>query len=155
MSIPNTTLDLENRKFVECPTASELVSVRVCFANPEEIGVPPQLLPDGWTAMSIFSEVSAVAASTLTDVLTYTVPLAMTFVLTRIEVSGGNVATFDVTINGTRNALKRTWWTRFNEEFEYPRLELVAGDVLRVRVIHERPEVADFEARIIGIEGAE
>lgn len=144
--------DRQHRSYVDSPTRLKQTAQEVVVGNPSDIG-GGVLLPDGFEAKSVYAEVSAVAASTQTDITTYTVPVGKIFVLTNVEASGENLAKYSVIINSVTNATKRSWWTAFNVDFVYNRYELAAGDVVKVSVIHERTEVSDFEARIIGIEG--
>lgn len=103
-----------------------------------------------------FNNISSVPNSSLTNVLTYTVPALSTLKLCRIEVSGNNIATFEVWINGSLEARKRTIWGQgLNEEFIFETnlaggLVVPGGQVVQIKVIHFRPNPGDFEARLLG-----
>lgn len=146
---------LEQMKFRECPDGSGevVVGVQICDQPPVEI-VPSPDLPDGWTALSEFGSVTSVANATLTTIVSFTVPVSRKLILDRVEVSGDNKARYQVEIGGSVNAVKRTYWCDFNEDFEWDRFELTAGTLIRVQVEqNSRPDTGDYEARIIGIEG--
>jgi hypothetical protein len=111
---------------------------------------------------SVFNEITSVPSGISTLVATYTVPMAVTnSYLQRIEMSGENVATFDIQINSVVSARKRTYWGDFNAVSEFISDEPTRGlslnpeDVVQVWVIHNRPSAADFEARIQAVEVTE
>lgn len=99
-----------------------------------------------------YDEVLGVVASTLTTLVSYTVPVGKTLGLRLAEASGTNLATYTVVVDGDVIASKRTWWgSDFNAVFEFNRLEIAASSIVQVKVIHERPMNGDFEARINGV----
>jgi len=107
----------------------------------------------GGTPFSFFDEVTGVAAATLTTIATFTVPALTTLKLYRIEVSGSNVATYEIYVNTVIQGRRRTWFNgNMSEEFEFPvsGLVLAATDTIDVKVIHSRPTTGDFEARLHG-----
>lgn len=104
---------------------------------------------------NVYNEAHAVAAGVETTVAQYVVPLSITnSILQRISVSGENVARFQVFINGSLVDTRRTYYgSNFNEYFEFcvntaDGFTLQPGDIVAVRVLHNRPYVGDFEARI-------
>lgn len=103
---------------------------------------------------SLYSEVSSVAASTLTSVVTYTVPVGKTAFLQAVAFSGTNIAEYQVFIDATLEDKKRTWFSggldstfQFSTENAYG-IPLIAGNVINLKVIHSRPFVGDFNGRI-------
>lgn len=102
---------------------------------------------------NVYNEVSAVAASTLTTITTYTVPLGKTGLLVLVESSGTNIAEFSVEINSTVQAKRRTYYgSNLDTVFEFNNLPLAAGDIILARVKHFRPDFGDFNSRIQVIE---
>lgn len=110
------------------------------------------------TTLSIYSnfnQVTSVASGVLTTILSYTVPVGLTSYMGFIEATGTNIAQFQVSINSTVNAIQRTYFggelnTSFNYNFGSQNgYVLNAGDTVLVQVIHTRPNVGDFEARLI------
>lgn len=105
------------------------------------------------TILSFFNEISSVASGINTPILTYTVPLGKTDLLEQIEVSGTNIAAYEVYLNSTIFARKRTYFgSSLNELFTFSGYKLLAGDTVVVKVLHNRPDVGDFESRIQVIE---
>ena len=110
------------------------------------------------TTLSLYNEVTSVVSGILTTINTYTVPVGKTFYLNKVEVSGNNLAEYSVKFNSTVNAKKYTWYSNFNEKFDYitggnnQGFQLVAGTIVTITTIHNRPFVGSFNARIQGIE---
>lgn len=110
------------------------------------------------TPISLYNEVTSVAAGVLTTILIYTVPAGKSFYLIRVEVSGTNIAEYTVQFNSGINSKKRTFYGNLNELFDYwtggniGGFPLVSGTALKVTTKHNRPFVGDFNARIQGVE---
>lgn len=107
---------------------------------------------------TFYNEVTSVASSILTTIQTYTVPVSTTAYLQKINISGTNIATYDVLINGVLQEKKRTWFNDgLNTEFDFSDyskngIPLITGDIVTVRVIHNRPSVGDFNSRVQVVE---
>lgn len=107
--------------------------------------------PSG-TTTSTYGAITSVASSSLTTVVSYTVPVD-NMLLQQIDCSGDNIAQFDVLINASTIGRKRTEFTSLNETFQYAAgsndgLTLEIGDVITLKVIHFRPSLGAFEGRI-------
>jgi hypothetical protein len=141
--------DREYSKFVECQNETAVRS-KICQEDGESIKV--ELVEDGFTGetTNIFNKVSSVPASALTTVLTYTVPVASTFRLEEVSCSGENYAEYRVFKNGGQLDEGRTFWCDFNVTFNFKKLKLETGDILEVKVIHERPSLSTHSAKAIG-----
>jgi hypothetical protein len=121
--------------------------------NPDgsiNVVIPPGA---GGIPVNEFNEIASVLAGVLTTILTYTVPAPYGGSLFRVEVGGNNVATYEVWINGTVEARVRTWFgTSLTQVCEFSSgasgFQLFTGDVIEVKVLHNRPYVGDFEARL-------
>ncbi len=107
---------------------------------------------------SYFNEVTSVATGTPTTIQTYTVPLGKDAFLQKISFSGTNIATYEVFINAVIQDKKRTYFGNSLDDIfgfansatdGYP---LETGDVVLVRVTHNRPNVGDFSCRIQVVE---
>ena len=106
---------------------------------------------------SAFNYISAIPSSTLTTLITYTVPPSMKAFLVRVAFSGQNVAQYQLFKNAS---MIDNQWTYFGGElsgvFDFSvdnyGLPLAAGDVITVQVQHVRPFVGDFNGRIFYIE---
>lgn len=107
--------------------------------------------------ISLFAEQLSVLSAVDTLILSYTVPSSHNLFLNIIEVSGENIAMYEIRKNGIAIARKRTYFGGgLNEQFNFystsqKGLEFNPGDILQARVLHNRPDSATFEARIQGI----
>lgn len=73
--------------------------------------------------------------------------------LVEIEVSGTNIATYEVLKNSSVIAKRRTMFgANPNLEFTFDGMLLENGDNLQISVVHERPYVGDFNATLKYIE---
>jgi hypothetical protein len=99
-----------------------------------------------------YNEVTSVASGVTTNLISYTAPSGGSRI-SRIDVSGENVALFTLMVNGSTIMVKRTWWMEFNQCFVFDPntegLKLNAGDTVLVTVLHNRPDLANFEATIL------
>lgn len=124
---------------------------------PTQGGTGVVLQPNG-TVVSLFSEVLGIASTVSTQLLTYTVPNGQDNYLLRIEVSGTNIATYDILIDGVQFARTRTY---LSGPFVgilvigaslIDAYKIVSGQIVTVNVTNFRPYVGDFEARLQYIE---
>lgn len=101
-----------------------------------------------------FAEITSLAMATLTTINTYTVPVGKSANIQRIEATGNNIGTYTFEINSVVEGKMSTWFgTPLNVVWDFngalkEGLPLIAGDVVRVRIIHSRSAVGDFAARI-------
>lgn len=118
--------------------------------------------PGGGTSKptkNTYNTAAAVATGTLTTVTTYTVPAGKTAILEKITASGDNVARFHAQLNGTDIDVQRTYFGGgFNVNFDFVSSgigqTLNAGDVVRIQVLHNSPNVGAFNARIQVVESS-
>ena len=98
------------------------------------------------------NEISSVSASVETNIISLVAP-SNNYRITKIEVSGDNVAHYRVKVNGSTIVNKRTYWSGFNETFNFEDfqngLKLSIGDILTVTVVHSRPMLGSFEATVM------
>lgn len=105
----------------------------------------------GLTVKSFYGEITSIAAFNSATVLSYTVPVGIaTATLDKIDVSGTNLATYQIEVNSIVVDKKRTYHgAALNEVFEFNKsIPLNTGDIVRVMVEHQRPFVGDFNARL-------
>jgi hypothetical protein len=105
---------------------------------------------------NIFSQISSLVANSQTQILSYTVPISQTFLLAEVEVSGTNIAVYEVYIGGVLQARRRTYFGgSLSDEFNFTAgsgpLMIASGGIISVKVTHMRPDVGDFEARLLGV----
>lgn len=102
---------------------------------------------------NVFNAVSSIASGSNTQVVVYTVPAGKTFFLDLIEFSGQNIATFQVVVNSSVEAQKETYFSGpLYGEFKFEKLKFTSGDVIELKVEHQRSETGDFNGRILGSE---
>ena len=104
---------------------------------------------------NIYNEANSVASGATTVLVQYTVPGGITdAILYRISVSGENIAKFTVFVKAIQIDTRRTFYgSSLSEYFEFTTgtangFTLSPGDILVVKVLHNRPYVGDFEGRI-------
>lgn len=108
------------------------------------------------TTINDYNEISSVASGILTVINSYT--MTNSGFLQKIIVSGTNIATFQVDLNGNTIDKKRTWFNgSLNEEFDFSDYSktgypMAIGDIIEVKVLHNRPTVGDFNTRIQVVE---
>lgn len=95
-----------------------------------------------------YNEITSLASSSLTTIVSKTATGISRLILS--EVSGSNIAEYTVELNSIVIAKARTYFgSSLNHNFDFKDgIELVATDVVRIRVIHFRPELGDFNGRI-------
>lgn len=113
--------------------------------------------PVSGSVNNTYNYVSAVPSSTLTSVVTYTVPVSKKAYLIKVPFAGQNVAQWQLYKNAS---VIDNQWTYFGGNltgtFDFSLqnfgLPLVAGDVIVLKVSHVRPFVGDFNGRIFYVE---
>lgn len=120
---------------------------------PTSGGTGVVIQPTG-TVESLFSQITGVATSSTSTILTYTVPPSTQAYLLRIEVSGTMIATYDILVDGQPWARTRTYFSGpfigiiqigTSPSDGFP---LMAGQVVIIQVTNFRPMAGDFEARL-------
>lgn len=100
------------------------------------------------------NEITSVASGVETTLMTIT-PSASGLRVFKIEVSGDTVAHYRVKINDSVIFNKRSWWTEFNQSFDFQEftngLFLNSGQVVTVTVQHVKPYLASFEATLMAL----
>lgn len=104
---------------------------------------------------SIYNEIYGVSSGVLTKIVDFTVPIGSKFILDKIDSSGDNVAEYIFKVNSA------TWDKKLSSFFEYSitfdfeifdnGFTFNEGDILELWVIHNRPFVGNFNARIQGL----
>jgi len=104
--------------------------------------------------VSTFNTAAAVASGVETSITTYTVPGGKTAKLERLEFGGENIAVYNLYINAVLKHRRRTFFgNSLSESMEFTDssdigFNLVAGDAVVLKVLHNRPSSGNFEARI-------
>lgn len=100
---------------------------------------------------SSFNEVTSVAPGIQTTVLTYVGTSAITELM-NVEFGGSNIAKFTLTINGVSKAQHYTYFgSGLCGTWDFRALDnglmIGQGDILRISVLHGRPDPGDFFGR--------
>jgi hypothetical protein len=126
--------------------------VKVGNKNTEAIPVTITNAPtSSATYKNEFNQISAVPTSVETLIHSYTIPVGKVFTLTLVEVGGENVATYNVYLNGVLFAVRRTEFMKLNEEFQFYSTQMIASDIITIKVIHYRSVASKHETRIYGV----
>jgi hypothetical protein len=121
--------------------------------SPSQIPLPVTPVPSTtYTNKIVFNSIQSVSSGIETDIVTYTVPVGKTALLAMSEGSGTNMASFTAYVNNVAVSKQRTYYTFFNYTMGFSSLYLVAGDVVTIKVIHNRPTSGDFDANIMVME---
>jgi hypothetical protein len=109
--------------------------------------------------IAVYNEVSAVASGIETTVATYINNNVTTNFLVRIETSGTNIAEYRLYRNASIIDKKYSEFTQLNTVFEYstadtsaPGLKTATSDTFYLKVIHNRPNVGNFNAKLLVLE---
>lgn len=102
---------------------------------------------------NIYNEVLSVASGILTTITSFTA--SQSSKLKQVDVSGENIATFTVLVNGNVVSKKRTYFGgQLDNTFNFNNgIAVSSGQQILVQVIHNRPTVANFNANIAILEG--
>lgn len=95
-----------------------------------------------------YSEVTGIVSGITTLIASYTASTGN--LLQKIEFSGTNIAEYELIINGITQDKKRTYFgNSLNGIFDFNNgLSIPVGQTVEIYVIHNRPDVGDFNARI-------
>lgn len=153
-----STTTAERKKFKIDANTGE-VEVQVCDNDVQDLLGDILIAVGGstGTVTNLFNEISSVASASQTSVITYTVPVGKTFSLQFVEAGGDNIAKYEVFRDTTLIAKRRSYWgAGLDISFLFIQtnsqgLVFNAGEKIEVKVEHNRPNVADFNARIIGV----
>jgi hypothetical protein len=104
-----------------------------------------------------FNAVTSVGTGLAQTILTYTVPALKKFSLQRVTVSGTNIAQYDCFVDSSQIGRLRTYFGGdLNAVFDFTSepargITYDSGQVINVTVVHQRPDLGDFEASMQGI----
>lgn len=104
-------------------------------------------LTQGGNPKNVYNEVNSVASGVETLVLSYTALVDTK--IRQVDVSGENIATYTLLVNNVVIAKRRTYFTDINTQFLFQvGYELTMGDVVEVKVLHNRPDAASFNSTV-------
>lgn len=109
--------------------------------------------------VNVFNEITSVSAGIETVVAIFTNNTLAIGYLQKVSVAGNNMAEYRIYLNDDIIDKQYSSLTQFNLEFNYlpgnsghQGLELERNDKIYVKVIHNRPDLGIFSARIQGFE---
>ena len=121
------------------------------------LNVAQALNPD-LTGKVKYDEITSVASSSETTIVSFTALSGRDTFLQGVTVSGTNIAAFKVKVNGAVIDLKRTYFGgNLNEEFIFngqnnSGVVISVGQTITVTVEHSRPMSGDFNSKILYME---
>lgn len=126
-------------------------NARISALDSENLN-PKQTIEAG-TLSNTYNEVLSVASGVLTNISSFTA--TQNTRLKQVDVSGENIAAFEVLVNGSIVSKKRTYFGGpLDTSFFFDKgINFLTGQQVVVRVLHNRPTTSNFNANIILIEG--
>lgn len=106
------------------------------------------------TTLNEYQEALSVATGVETNILVFVVPATPIFHAVRFEFGGGNIGAYSLYFGATKQSSYITWWnTGMNGFWEFKSgisggTAVAGGTTIRVTILHNRPYVADFYARM-------
>ena len=105
--------------------------------------------------LALYDTATGIVTGVPTTVVTYLVPALGTFYIKHVAVSGTNVATYWLDVDGVTMVRRRTNWTNLNDDFNMETdvntgLKVSAGSLIEVKVVHARAAAGDFDGTIFG-----
>lgn len=149
MTQPRTIEGREHTKFVESPTRPNESAIEVTIGQGLGDTVKVEF-DDAGISINTYNEILSLGGLASDDLVLFTVPVGKILKLQRIDFSGSNKAIYKIDINGSVQAKKRTWYTKYNDHILFNNLVLVAGDVVKLIVENKTNSVADFNGNLQG-----
>jgi hypothetical protein len=139
MLIPNARIrrDLDGRK------------VDAVILDQSQIPLRVSVEPSN-NAFSFYSEALSVAVNSTANVLTYIVPVGKTFKMQGVQISGTNIAVYQLKVNSNTKIKTRSYFTDYDIEKTTYGLIANEGDTINIEVENYRDSIADFNATIFG-----
>jgi hypothetical protein len=151
----NANLSVQLSHLDDFPTAGD-VNDSVRIGDGEDV---LEINPDGSINITVagipvneFDDANAVVSGVKVNIVSYTVPIGYNLHLQLVEFNGENIGAYELRVAGTVIARKNTWFGgglfgQFDFNGAY---RISGGQTIDLRVIHERPDPAQFSGRICG-----
>lgn len=112
--------------------------------------LPVTFIENTYNNIYSFNNITAVPMGVETSIISYIVPNGKNANLIFSEMSGTNVATFNLYLGASLINKKRTFFGDLNNtmEFKNKGFYLTSGQVITLKVIHTRPDTGEFEANL-------
>jgi hypothetical protein len=99
---------------------------------------------------NVFNETAAVASGSTSTVVSYTVPVGEVFTIAEIEFSGCSIGKWTLTIDGSIQSIKRTHYTKYDDEFSLKDYVVTEGQTILVEVENSSKGAGIFNGNILG-----
>lgn len=118
------------------------------FLNVNTDGSINVVLGSGLVTASYYAEITGIVAGITTLVSSYTATAGN--LLQKVAYSGTNIAEYELRINGITQDKKRTYFgSSLDGTFDFNNgIVIPLGQTVQIYVIHNRPDIGDFNARI-------
>lgn len=120
---------------------------KICQEDGETLKV--ELDYEGLEIIDYNESLSVVGLATAT-ILDYTVAISKILTLVYSDVSGDNRGKYRVEINGSVIAKRRTYYTNYDNYFNFSNIKLVEGDNIKIIVENQSTLSGDFNANLQG-----
>lgn len=140
--------EIDQAKYMK--TLIDRIAIRIANEEGSPLYVTPVDSPiiEG---ISYYDEALAVLKNTPTQLIQYLVPPAKVFELSRITLSGDNIASFTIRIGGATNKVLRTYYGGdLNLVVDYDSYDVDANTSIEVLVTHYNDMGGSFNANIEG-----
>lgn len=118
------------------------------------VNIVPSTSTSDNVVRNLYGEANAVPSGELVTITSYMVPPGKATLLQKVQCSGENLGKFQILVNGTAIGTQRTYFGGdLNCQFDFTTgqengLVLSSGTTVSVTILHNRPYLGDFEARI-------
>jgi hypothetical protein len=153
MAFRSNIKDREFDKFKQTPSVE--TAVRVCVDS--DTPVPVYLTESTGTleAVRVFGESNSVASGLEVIVFSYSVPVGKKLILNSISFSGTNIARYTVEVDGSTYDRAWTYFSGglsglLNYHVQGDGVFINSGQVITLKVLHNRPSTGDFFGSLLG-----
>jgi hypothetical protein len=112
-----------------------------------QVPLPTKLVAD---VISSYNEITSVAGGSTANVLTYIVPVGKKLAIRGFNISGDNIAVFNILINSDVVSKHRTYYTEYNLALNSHGLIANSGDTIFVQVENFVNSLGSFNASMYG-----
>lgn len=132
-------------------------SIHTYIKNLSSNPVPVQVIGTGALVATnnIYNEITSVVSGVTSTIISFLVPSIGVIKLLGIFCSGENVATYEVLLNSSVIAKKRTYFgSSLDVDFSFAGFEkngllLANSSLIEIKVSHNRPMIANFNSNLI------
>jgi len=108
------------------------------------------LINEQGDSLLVFDDIVSLAQGAVGTILTYTVPVNSKLKLRRSNISGCNMGTYEIKVNGTVVDRVGTYYTDYNSVLEFDDVEYSSGTIITIEVLNRGEGSANFNANLQG-----